>query len=77
MTSEVLFDPAVTASSDVEAPLLSVDDLKVSFPTDDGTVHAVRGVSYEVKRDEVFAIKSLRVAPSVRNPRPVPRTKEP
>ncbi len=56
MTSDVLFDPATTTTSEAEAPLLSVDDLRVSFPTDDGTVHAVRGVSYEVKRDEVFAI---------------------
>ncbi|WP_241432131.1 ABC transporter ATP-binding protein [Ilumatobacter nonamiensis] len=36
--------------------MLSVNDLKVSFPTDDGLVEAVRGVSYEVNRGEVFAI---------------------
>lgn len=36
--------------------MLSVEDLKVSFPTDDGLVEAVRGVTYEVRRDEVFAI---------------------
>jgi oligopeptide/dipeptide ABC transporter ATP-binding protein len=36
--------------------LLSVEDLKVSFPTEDGLVEAVRGVSYQVKRGEVFAV---------------------
>jgi peptide/nickel transport system ATP-binding protein len=36
--------------------LLRVEDLSVSFPTEDGVVEAVRGVSYEVKRNEVFAI---------------------
>jgi peptide/nickel transport system ATP-binding protein len=36
--------------------LLRVDDLGVSFPTEDGVVEAVRGVSYQVKRNEVFAI---------------------
>jgi peptide/nickel transport system ATP-binding protein len=36
--------------------LLRVEDLTVSFPTEDGVVEAVRGVTYEVKRNEVFAI---------------------
>jgi peptide/nickel transport system ATP-binding protein len=36
--------------------LLRVEDLAVAFPTEDGVVEAVRGVSYEVKRNEVFAI---------------------
>ncbi|WP_420453360.1 ABC transporter ATP-binding protein [Ilumatobacter sp.] len=36
--------------------MLEVDDLHVSFPTEDGVVRAVRGVSYQVKRDEVFGI---------------------
>jgi len=36
--------------------LLDVDDLSVSFPTEDGLVEAVRGVSYQVRRNEVFAI---------------------
>jgi peptide/nickel transport system ATP-binding protein len=46
--------------SDAPSPwddtLLRVEDLTVSFPTEDGVVEAVRGVTYEVKRNEVFAI---------------------
>ncbi|MFK7918917.1 MAG: ABC transporter ATP-binding protein [Ilumatobacter sp.] len=52
-------DPAAPADStpatDGEV-MLKVNDLKVSFPTEDGVVEAVRGVSYEVKRGEVFAV---------------------
>ena len=36
--------------------LLSVDDLKVSFATDEGVVQAVDGVSFEVNRGEVVAV---------------------
>ena len=36
--------------------LLDVDDLHVTFPSEDGKVMAVRGVSYQVKRNEVFGI---------------------
>jgi peptide/nickel transport system ATP-binding protein len=38
------------------APLLEVDDLKVSFATEDGMVKAVDGVSFSVGRGEVVAI---------------------
>ena len=37
-------------------PILSVRDLHVSFPTDDGTVHAVDGVSYDVGHNEVLGV---------------------
>jgi peptide/nickel transport system ATP-binding protein len=37
-------------------PLLEVTDLAVSFPTDDGLVTAVRGVSYTLAEREVLAI---------------------
>ena len=38
------------------APLLDVDELKVSFATEEGVVHAVDGVSFTVDRGEVVAI---------------------
>jgi peptide/nickel transport system ATP-binding protein len=37
-------------------PILSVADLKVQFPTDRGVVHALRGVSFDVKQGEFFSI---------------------
>ncbi|HEY4455530.1 MAG TPA: ABC transporter ATP-binding protein [Pseudonocardiaceae bacterium] len=37
-------------------PVLAVEDLTVRFPTDDGLVQAVRGVSYELQRGEVLGI---------------------
>jgi oligopeptide/dipeptide ABC transporter ATP-binding protein len=36
--------------------LLQVKDLTVGFPTEDGLVQAVRGVSYEVRRGETLGI---------------------
>ena len=44
---------AARASGDV---VLEVDGLTVSFPTDDGLVQAVRGVSYQLRRGEVLGI---------------------
>jgi len=37
-------------------PLLEVDNLQVEFPTEDGVVHAVRGVSYLLEPGEVLGI---------------------
>ncbi len=43
------------SSSDAEV-MLDVEDLHVTFPSEDGNVLAVRGVSYQVHRNEVFGI---------------------
>jgi peptide/nickel transport system ATP-binding protein len=37
-------------------PLLRVEDLRVEFPTEDGVVHAVDGISYEVGRGRTLGI---------------------
>jgi peptide/nickel transport system ATP-binding protein len=37
-------------------PLLSVEDLSVRFPTEDGVVNAVRGISYTLAEREVLGI---------------------
>ncbi len=37
-------------------PLLSVEDLRVSFHTDDGVVHAVDGISYKVEAGKTLGI---------------------
>jgi oligopeptide/dipeptide ABC transporter ATP-binding protein len=41
---------------DPTAPLLQVSDLNVRFPTEDGSVHAVRGVDYTLRSGEVLGI---------------------
>jgi oligopeptide/dipeptide ABC transporter ATP-binding protein len=41
---------------DAAAPLLQVADLNVRFPTEDGLVHAVRGVDYTLRSGEVLGI---------------------
>ncbi len=42
-----------SAAGDV---LLEVENLRVEFPTDEGRVQAVRGVSYQLRRGEVLGI---------------------
>jgi len=37
-------------------PLLEVEDLRVEFPTEDGIVHAVDGISYSVARGQTLGI---------------------
>jgi glutathione transport system ATP-binding protein len=46
----------VTAEPDTAQPLLSVRDLRVSFPSEAGRVDAVRGVSFDVHRGRTLGI---------------------
>jgi peptide/nickel transport system ATP-binding protein len=39
-----------------QEPLLRVEDLRVEFPTEDGVVHAVDGITYEVQRGRTLGI---------------------
>jgi oligopeptide transport system ATP-binding protein len=40
----------------MEQPLLEIKDLRVTFHTDDGIVHAVNGVSYKIEKGEVLGV---------------------
>ncbi len=40
----------------LEEPLLRVEDLRVEFPTEDGVVHAVDGISYDVRAGGTLGI---------------------
>jgi peptide/nickel transport system ATP-binding protein len=42
--------------TDAAEPLLRVEDLHVEFPTEDGVVHAVDGISYELQRGRTLGI---------------------
>jgi peptide/nickel transport system ATP-binding protein len=44
------------ADSTGEGTLLSVRDLKVHFPTEDGLVHAVDGLSFDLRQGEILGI---------------------
>ncbi|RVX41746.1 peptide/nickel transport system ATP-binding protein [Nonomuraea polychroma] len=43
-------------ANQIPGEILRVEDLTVEFPTDDGVVHAVRGVSYALHEREVLGI---------------------
>jgi peptide/nickel transport system ATP-binding protein len=47
---------AKVSAVSVAAPLMSVRDLRVSFPSEDGLVPAVRGVSFDVLPGQCFGI---------------------
>ena len=40
----------------MSAPLLQIHDLRVDFATDDGVVHAVRGIDLDVRDGEIVAV---------------------
>ncbi len=42
--------------ADVSEPLLRVEDLRVEFPTEDGIVHAVDGITYQVHKGRTLGI---------------------
>ncbi|WP_150135836.1 ABC transporter ATP-binding protein [Streptomyces hyaluromycini] len=46
----------VVAKGEESGAVLEVDDLRVEFPTEDGTVRAVRGVGYRLERGEALGI---------------------
>ena len=54
--SAVDVTPGTGSSTGSDEVLLDVEDLNVTFPSEDGDVLAVRGVSYQVRRNEVFSI---------------------
>jgi len=56
MTTESSLDVNLEKRTDDDGALLTVDNLTVSFPTDDGVVNAVRGVSYVLKPGEALGI---------------------
>ncbi|MBF6223800.1 ABC transporter ATP-binding protein [Nocardia abscessus] len=47
---------AATEKTSSTAPLLEITDLRVSFPSEEGRIDAVRGVTYTVSDGEVLAI---------------------
>ncbi|HEY7605792.1 MAG TPA: ATP-binding cassette domain-containing protein, partial [Actinomycetes bacterium] len=49
-------DQPAAAPTGGSEPVLSVRDLTVEFPTDDGIVHAVRGVSFDLHPSQVLGI---------------------
>jgi peptide/nickel transport system ATP-binding protein len=51
-----LTDTVPTDETSTPGAVLDVQDLNVRFPTDDGVVHAVRGVSFSLRPGEVLGI---------------------
>ncbi|HEX7660169.1 MAG TPA: ABC transporter ATP-binding protein [Pseudonocardiaceae bacterium] len=50
------FDQGFTADAAEGAPLLRVENLSVTFPTDDGLVRAVRNVSFTLRHRDVLGV---------------------
>jgi peptide/nickel transport system ATP-binding protein len=56
VTSVPMTQSSMSEGSASEGPLLVVEDLKVTFPTEDGPVTAVSGLSYSVERGKTLGI---------------------
>ena len=54
--STVATDSSPRPGADDEQPLLQVRDLSVSFRTEDGSVHAVDGASFDARGGELLAV---------------------
>ena len=50
------FESADLPDTQADAPILDVQDLHVTFPSEDGAVHAVRGLNFKVQRGEILGI---------------------
>lgn len=50
------FESSALPDSESGAPLLEVSDLHVTFPSEDGQVHAVRGVNFTLNRGEIMGL---------------------
>ncbi|WP_242491762.1 dipeptide ABC transporter ATP-binding protein [Actinomyces minihominis] len=51
-----MFESSALPERGEGVPVLSVRDLKVTFPSEDGPVHAVRGVNFTLRNGEVLGI---------------------
>jgi ABC-type dipeptide/oligopeptide/nickel transport system ATPase component len=49
-------DPAAMGAPPSGEPLLTVDDLRVSFATEEGVVQAVEGVTFSLAPGEILAV---------------------
>lgn len=50
------FESSAMPDPKSNAPLLDITDLNVTFPSEDGSVHAVRGVNFTLNRGEVLGL---------------------
>ena len=56
MTSVPMTQASVVENDAADGPYLQVEDLKVTFPTQDGPINAVSGMSYTVDRGKTLGI---------------------
>ena len=56
MTSVPMTTTSAAAAAETDGPFLQVEDLMVTFPTEDGAVTAVHGLSYSVAKGKTLGI---------------------